>query len=455
MLVAGFLNLEESGSSTVASLPILPRDKAKAKIMLMLTIQGLSLILTSLVLTILLQSYIVVLLLLVTLPIAWTFLLFVFEMKIKLFGQMKYKYILEELHKENKIFKWIGMILAEVGLYLIILVTGIIIIFFFGLEITIVVMGIIGIIGLATLIFVFTRMFPKENKIKDYITGGLLREHVNIGTASLLILYFVFLLFVTSLVELFLLPLILNLPLLGVLFVNFIVNMGVLALLWFVVVPLGLKLPKKESFREYAQTIGLSSFKPRWRNILLGVGTIAIFSASSVLFALLLGNYTFEPRILFGQPFEWGFGWFLFFIMLIPGIWEEVAFRGVILNLQLKKYSQSTSIVLNGLLFGLFHLVNLLVGQSYYNTFMQVIYASCLGFAFAYMYAKTKSLIPCMIAHYLIDSVGQLFLFVSFPNMLNVTLFLIFGIGIIPMIGTIALVKLLARSHSQEILRLE
>ncbi|MHA2006520.1 MAG: CPBP family intramembrane glutamic endopeptidase [Promethearchaeota archaeon] len=455
MLVVGFLNLEESGSSILASLPVSPRDQAKAKIFLMISIQGVSLALTSIVLTIILNTGIVLLLLLVTLPIAWSFLFFMFEMKIKLFGQMKYKYIIEELNKENKILKWIVMILSELGLYFTILIVGSALLFIFGIDITIVVFGIFGIMLLGILIFVFTRMFPKEEKSDDYVTGGFLREHVNAGTASLLLLYFIFLFFVIPLVGFIFLPLILNLPLLGALFIDFFVNMGVLSLLWLVIVPLGLKLPKKESFKSYVQTIGLSSKKSLGRNTLLGIGTIVIFGASSVLFATLLGKYTFKPLILFSQPGIFGFGWFLLVIMLIPGIWEELALRGVILNLQLKKYSQNASIVLNGLIFGLFHLVNLLAGAGYYNTFMQVIYASCLGFAFAYMYVKTKSLIPSIIAHYLIDSVGQLFLFVSFPNFLNRTLFLIFGIGIMPMLGTIVLVKLIARSFPQEILSLK
>ncbi|MFX1478281.1 MAG: hypothetical protein ACFFCI_09120, partial [Promethearchaeota archaeon] len=101
MLTAGLLNLEESGSSTVASLPVIPRQQAKAKLILMLSIQGLSLTLISIVLAIVTNSPVVFLLFLVTLPIAWSLLLFMFEIKIHLFGKMKYKYILEELNKEH------------------------------------------------------------------------------------------------------------------------------------------------------------------------------------------------------------------------------------------------------------------------------------------------------------------------------------------------------------------
>jgi len=449
MLIVGFLNLEESGSSTVASLPILPRDQAKAKLLLMSTIQGLSLILTSIVLTILLNSIIVILLLLVTLPIAWTFLLFMFEMKIKLFGQMKYKYVIEELNKEHKIVKWASMILSEFGLYFVILITGIILISFIGLEITIIVIGIIGIITLATLIFVFTRMFPKVEKIKDYITGGFLREHVNIGTASLMILIFCFGLLVIP-IELLLLPIILTLSFLEVMFLEFALSFGLYALLLLVVVPRGLKLPRKESFKAFSRTIGLSTVKPLWRNIFLGVISIVIFGLSLILVGNLFGTWFLDWSILFGNPSIRGFGWFLFILMLIPGIWEEVAFRGVILNLQLKKYSNRTSIILNGVLFGLFHLTSLILGADLFLTLMQAIYTSLAGIAFAYIYVRTKSLLPTILAHYLLDSVGQLFLvpfFISNPTYLNTALFLIFGLGVIPMVLLIGLTKLIVKKN--------
>jgi len=94
MLIIGFLNIEESGSSTVASLPISPRDQAKAKIILMLSIQGISLIFTAVILTLLTNSILVLLLFLASLPIGWSFLLLMFVLKIHLFGKMKYKYII-------------------------------------------------------------------------------------------------------------------------------------------------------------------------------------------------------------------------------------------------------------------------------------------------------------------------------------------------------------------------
>ncbi|MFX1278069.1 MAG: type II CAAX prenyl endopeptidase Rce1 family protein [Promethearchaeota archaeon] len=451
MLIVGLLNLEESGSSVVASLPMIPRDQAKAKIILMFSIQGISLTFTSIILTILTGSIMVITLLAVTLPIAWSLLLVMFELKIHFFGKMKYKYILEELHKENKIAKWILMIFIEVGLYFSTLYFGSIWIFTMGVFNAMLTLLTIGLIGLAMLIFTFTKMFPKEKKIPDYITGEYLREHTNFATIALLVLYFYFMYLASPILSI-LYPLLENFSFIGYLFATFIIDFGLLFILWLVVIPIGLKLPKKENFSQFSQTIGLSKVKPLWRNLILAIGSLVILGLSTALFASLLGRWIFDPEVVFSRPsISTGFGWFLFIFMLRPGIWEEISFRGVILNLQLKKYSQSTSVIINGVLFGLFHYINLLGNPDLYSVSMQVIYASCLGISFAYMYTKTKSLLPCMVAHYLIDSVGQIFLRGLFPNIANLTIYFIFGIGVVPMILIMFLTYLLSLNNRQEV----
>ena len=120
--------------------------------------------------------------------------------------------------------------------------------------------------------------------------------------------------------------------------------------------------------------------------------------------------------------------------MLIPGVWEEVSFRGVITTLNERKYSKFTVLIIVSILFGLFHFTNLLSGQALVPTILQVFYASTLGMAFGYMVIKTNSLWPGIIAHYLIDSVGQLFLNTTFPDLGSYTFFTILGVGICPLI---------------------
>lgn len=165
MLISGLLNMEESGATTLASLPVIPRDQAKAKLILMSVIQLISFTILTVVFTIITNSILLLLLFLATIPIVWVFLFLMFEMKMRLFGKMKYKYIIEELNKEHKVGKWILIFLVQIGLYFVISILSFTLFNIFGIEGTALGLFIIGMIGFMILIFVFTKMFPKIEKI--------------------------------------------------------------------------------------------------------------------------------------------------------------------------------------------------------------------------------------------------------------------------------------------------
>lgn len=454
MLIVGFLNLEESGSSTLASLPLVPRDQAKAKIILMISIQGISLIITSIVLTLLLESVIVIVLLLITLPIAWTLLIFMFVLKIKFFGKMKYKYIIEELHKENKILKWILMVLSSFGLYMVILITGNILIYIFGITTGLIVLGVIGLLGLTLMVFIFNRMFPKVEKITEYKTGGFLREHVNTSTFIVLLLFFIFSFF-PLFVQVPFIPLLSQVSFTTYLFINFFLEMAFFGLLWFITVPYGLKLPNgKESFNQFSSSIGLNKVKPLWKNILIGVAATGILLLSVLFIGMWFGTYVFNPDLLFSPPINiFNLGWFNLIYMLRPGIWEEVAFRGVILNLQKKKYKQWAVVLINGIIFGLFHLTNLISVPNSLDVYLQAFYAGCFGIALSYMYIKTKSLLPCILTHYLFNAFSILFIpyIDPYTNPVNYVLFQILGAGIVPAILIVLMVYLIFRNKNSRL----
>ena len=83
---------------------------------------------------------------------------------------------------------------------------------------------------------------------------------------------------------------------------------------------------------------------------------------------------SFDLNILIGLPEESsGSGIFLFFSMLIWGIWEEVLFRGVILTMLLKNYGNSKAIIINSMVFGLYHCFNFLGGADPILIIIQII----------------------------------------------------------------------------------
>jgi membrane protease YdiL (CAAX protease family) len=293
-------------------------------------------------------------------------------------------------------------------------------------------------------------MFPKVEKMPKYRTGGFLREHVNITILVLLILntIFLFLPGIPLSIIGFFLPEILGLPVVWQFFISFLIEVGFMMLLWQFIVPFGLKLPNgKQTFLQNSFSIGLSRVKPLWRNLIIGIGSFIIFGISAFLIGSMFGDYHFIPQILFT-----GYNWLFYFIyMLRPGIWEEIAFRGVLLNLQIRKYNKIVVIFLNGLLFGIYHFVNLLFGMPLSSTLIQVIFASQLGITLAYIFIKTNSLLPCIILHYLINAVGSIFQTFTFPNVIIEILFVIIGLGFLPMVLTIIFVFMITKYSSRNL----
>lgn len=226
----------------------------------------------------------------------------------------------------------------------------------------------------------------------------------------------------------------------------FVMGFSFLAILWLVIVPRGFYLPNgKESLKEYAKSIRLSQINPWKRNIFLGLGYATLVCFCTLIFSILAGEYIFDLNIIFGWSESNNLGIFLFICSLTPGIWEEVAFRGVILTLLLKKYSEKKAIIIDGVLFGCAHLFNIIRGQDILSTIIQMFYATCIGFSFAYMYIKTESLIPCIIAHYLIDAINPLFLNVTFGDMLLALIYMVIFVMILPTFLTITLVRIIMK----------
>jgi len=106
MIVNGLLNMEESGASVLSSLPIVPRDQAKAKLTLMVLIQSITVLAPSLMYIGRWEFYISIITAIEALPFVLLFLLIMFEMKVYFFGKMKNYYIIEEVLPEKKMTKW-------------------------------------------------------------------------------------------------------------------------------------------------------------------------------------------------------------------------------------------------------------------------------------------------------------------------------------------------------------
>lgn len=95
----------------------------------------------------------------------------------------------------------------------------------------------------------------------------------------------------------------------------------------------------------------------------------------------------------------------LFYIisMMNVGFLEEMIFRGFLFKMMAKDNLKS-AIIVSSITFGMGHIVNLLNGAGLLSTLMQICYATAIGYLFVTIFYKSKSLVPCIIAHGVFNS---------------------------------------------------
>ena len=89
--------------------------------------------------------------------------------------------------------------------------------------------------------------------------------------------------------------------------------------------------------------------------------------------------------------------------MMLVGFVEEMIFRGFLFKAMLGNGKTIPAIVVSAVTFGIGHIVNLFAGQASFETMIQVVFAVSWGFIFTMVFYKSGSLIPCIIAHAMID----------------------------------------------------
>jgi hypothetical protein len=89
--------------------------------------------------------------------------------------------------------------------------------------------------------------------------------------------------------------------------------------------------------------------------------------------------------------------------MLLVGYVEELLFRGFLFKALLSEGRPAAAIVISALSFGMGHIVNLLAGQAGFETAVQMVFAVVWGFLLTMVFYKSGSLLPCILAHAMID----------------------------------------------------
>lgn len=91
--------------------------------------------------------------------------------------------------------------------------------------------------------------------------------------------------------------------------------------------------------------------------------------------------------------------------MINVGFIEEVIFRGFLFRM-MEKTNVKSAIFVSAITFGIGHIINLLNGAELIPTLIQVCYATSIGFLVVIIFYKSKSLIPCIITHCIVNSLS-------------------------------------------------
>ena len=103
----------------------------------------------------------------------------------------------------------------------------------------------------------------------------------------------------------------------------------------------------------------------------------------------------------------------LLFQISMPGIDEEIMFRGVLLGLMCSalrkggKPSRSPAIIINGILFGLIHALSLNGGTIQFSV-ANFIWTGMIGYGLAYIALRTRSILIPMLTHNLCNFCNNL-----------------------------------------------
>lgn len=151
-------------------------------------------------------------------------------------------------------------------------------------------------------------------------------------------------------------------------------------------------------------TLGLRR-KNLFKGIFLG-WLLIIFSFQNIYFALLGVDWN---KAL--SPSLWDYICYIIYIFAIA-FFEETLVRGVILNLMYDKWGRTKSgiymaAIMSGLVFGAFHIINLLdCPWLIVTTITQVIYATFIGVFFAAIYLRSRNLWVVIFLHAIVDFTG-------------------------------------------------
>jgi hypothetical protein len=173
MLVTGLLSMEDSGASIIASLPVIPRDQAMAKLKIICTVQLVSTLLPLVVFVGIPEFMPLVPFFLGYCLISIIIAMVMFAAKVRLFGKLRYKYVLDEANVERKALKWFAIICLDISILGGTLILAMLVGTALGTAGIMFVIVVVGGAGFVLAMYLLNRMFPKlpARKISSTLNG--------------------------------------------------------------------------------------------------------------------------------------------------------------------------------------------------------------------------------------------------------------------------------------------
>lgn len=181
--------------------------------------------------------------------------------------------------------------------------------------------------------------------------------------------------------------------------IGFRMTMG--ALLVFVAIPLVLSYLHRGGWRGGYATLLPTSMgpSPQGTTAAAGLSALAFFSVL-VAFAIVAGVFEGNTSVLISDD-----NWLILLAALVPGVWEELTFRGVVQSILRRHFPPLVAVAISSVAFGLMHFSNYLNWDDSSSVVAGVIAATTLGFAWGYLVLETGSILPAIVLHYLVDVV--------------------------------------------------
>jgi len=448
MLLYNLMNLEESGDPIFSSLPIIPKNQAKSKLLYFIIIQTISVISPYLVYMFEPNFIALLLTVLVSLPFAWFILISMFEIRICFFGRAKYRFVLEPVNSEYKMSKWARIYILEYILTIVIISMGTILnewgILHFISIYTLVLLCCYFILLISfKIIFALTRK-PKNKKFlklsfdrevyqiipddtqriifsptrkpnkKKSPELSLDKEENQIKSKNRFFIMYPW----SSIILL----LILNFFFvsLGNLYLNIlsncisnVYNLGQInqfqIILWYIIFP--------TLFLYFIKINFIPNFKGTTydtsdiRNNKLEICMLGIFG---ILFILLFHySYTFVFPTITSFYENIPPDVYKIFVSFVFALWNEILFRGIIFPVLLTKYNRSLSLVLNSGIFFLYYFIYFITLSIVLNTVSSILiiaffYICIVNFFLTYLFSKKNNIYPAVFTHFISTLFGAI-----------------------------------------------